>query len=344
MIWEGDQMYFTKQEMIDILATDNKQASEDLFKAAREKRNELIGDKIFTYGFVYFTTWCRNNCTFCYFRKSNDIDRYRKSYDEVLELSNNLAQSGVNLIDLTMGEDPKFHDEGFDSVNVLIKEIKKQTGLPVMISPGVVSRSDISGFASAGADWYALYQETHNEKLFSKLRINQDYNERMESKLYAKERGMLIEEGLMSGIGDTDDDVAESIIKMGEIGASQIRVMSFVPQKGSPMENDVVPDRIRELKIISLMRLMYPDALIPASLDIDGIAGLKARINAGANLVTSIIPPKTGLAGVAQSCMDVDDGGRTVDEVSKILGTMGLRVASNEEYQSYIGDMKCKTS
>lgn len=337
-------MYFSKEEIVDLLNTKDEKRIDTLFELAREKRGAKTGNKIFTYGFVYFTTWCRNNCAFCYYRKSNDIPRYRKSNDEVLKLSDSLAESGVNLIDLTMGEDSEYHEEKFETVNTLIKEIKKKTGLPVMISPGVVDEEEINNFASAGADWYALYQETHNKDLFEKLRLEQDYDERMQRKLYAKEKGMLIEEGLLAGVGESNEDIADSIIKMGEIGASQVRVMSFVPQKGSPMEKTENTDRVKELKIIAIMRLMYPNALIPASLDVDGISGLKDRLNAGANLVTSIIPPKSGLGGVAQSCKDVDEGGRTVEEVSRILDTMNLRTATNKEYSDYIGGLKCENA
>ena len=64
------------------------------------------------------------------------------------------------------------------------------------------------------------------------------------------------------------------------------------------------------------MRLAMPDRLIPASLDVDGIAGLEPRIAAGANVVTSIVPPDIGLAGVSQSELDIDDGLRTAPEVA----------------------------
>ena len=102
------------------------------------------------------------------------------------------------------------------------------------------------------------------------------------------------------------------------------------------MENCATPDRMEELKIIALMRLLYPQALIPASLDVDGIKGLKDRINAGANLITSIIPPKSGFMGVAHNTMDVDEGGRTVEEARGILDQMGLRIATREEYKEFI--------
>ena len=162
----------------------------------------------------------------------------------------------------------------------------------------------------------------------------------MNAKLYAKEKGMFIEEGLLAGVGESEEDIADSLLIMGEIGARQVRVMSFIPQEGSPMESCRTPDRMEELKIIALMRHLYPTALIPASLDVDGIKGLKDRINAGANLITSIIPPKSGFMGVAQNTMDVDEGGRTVKEAAAILDEMGLRIAEKDEYRDFLREVK----
>ena len=327
----------TKQEIIRLLETEDGEEVARLFAKAREIRKENQENKIFAYGFVYFTTYCRNNCNFCYYRRSNDIERYRKSKEEILATSKALIDSGVNLIDLTMGEDPKYHAEDFETVAEIIRTIKEEYDTPIMISPGVVSDAVIDKLKAAGADWYAVYQETHNRKLFEKLRVNQSYDERMHAKLYAREIGMKIEEGLLAGVGETTEDIADSLEIMGKIGAQQVRVMSFVPQEGSPMEGCSTPDRMLELKIIALMRILYPKALIPASLDVDGIDGLEDRINAGANLITSIIPPKSGCMGVAHNTLDVDEGGRTVAEAKVILERMGLRVATREEYKEYIG-------
>ncbi|HML37102.1 MAG TPA: methylornithine synthase PylB [Bacillota bacterium] len=329
-----------KQEIISLLRAEDPVEVGELFSRARKAREELFSNKIFLYGFVYFSTWCRNNCNFCYYRSSNNIQRYRKTRPEVIAIADALAKSGVNLIDLTMGEDWTYHEENFASVFDMIRKIKEKTGLPVMISPGVVEDGLIDRFAELGTEWYALYQETHNRELFSRLRIHQDYDERMHAKLHAKERGMLIEEGILTGVGESISDIADSILEMGRIGARQVRVMSFVPQQGSPMETVEPPDRLLEMKIIAVMRLMYPETLIPASLDVDGIKGLKDRVDAGANLITSIIPPLTGLAGVAQNSMDVDDGGRTVEEASAILRDMGLKPATAKEYMDYLAVLR----
>ncbi|MGN0659921.1 MAG: methylornithine synthase PylB [Emergencia sp.] len=331
-----DRRDYSEEELVRLLKSEDPDEIQALFAAARKTRQQVQGDRIFAYGFVYFTTYCRNNCNFCYYRKSNHIERYRKGMAEVLETSRALIESGVNLIDLTMGEDPQYHAEQFESVCSIIRTIKEEYDTPVMISPGVVSRDVIDRFADAGADFYALYQETHNRELFEKLRVGQDYDERMNAKLYAKEKGMYIEEGLLAGVGESEEDIARSLKIMGEIGARQVRVMSFIPQPGSPMEDCSTPDRMKELKIIALMRLLYPKALIPASLDVDGISGLEDRINAGANLITSIIPPRSGFMGVAHNTMDVDEGGRTVEEAASILKNMGLRIADREEYKTFL--------
>lgn len=326
----------TREEILRCLAETDAEKTEELFAKARAVRERASGDRIFAYGFVYFTTHCRNNCNFCYFRRDNQIGRYRKTKEEILATAKALIDSGVNLIDLTMGEDPAYIAEDYKSIEEIIRTIRYEMGTPVMISPGVVPDAVIDRFADAGATFYALYQETHNRDLFAKLRVQQSYDERMHAKLHAKDAGMYIEEGLLAGIGESPEDIADSLQIMGEIGARQVRVMSFVPQEGSPMEHWQTPDRERELKIIALMRLLYPNALIPASLDVDGIEGLKDRINAGANLITSIIPPRSGFMGVAHSVMEVDEGGRTVEEAAQVLAEMGLRIASRQEYLEYL--------
>ena len=175
-----------KEEIVRILKCDDEKEIKALFERASGIRRQVQGDKIFAYGFVYFTTYCRNNCNFCYFRRSNDIGRYRKTEEEVLALSKALVDSGVNLIDLTMGEDPLYHSEEFETVLRIIRKLKEM-GTSVMISPGVVPDEIIDRFKEAGADIFALYQETHNRELFKKLRKDQDYDERMHAKLHARE-------------------------------------------------------------------------------------------------------------------------------------------------------------
>ncbi len=329
-----------KEEITYLLNLGEEDHIHALFETARELRSKHFGEKVFMYGFLYISTYCRNDCNFCFFRKSNtNFRRYRKKDSEIMEAAHKLADWGVHLIDLTMGEDPHYfknNGNGFDTFVKLIETVRQATGLPVMISPGVLTDHVLKRLAKAGATWYACYQETHQQQLFKRLRPEQNYDIRLGAKLSAHRLGLLIEEGLLRGVGESSEDVADSILNMKVLDADQVRVMNFVPQCGTPMENQIPPDPIRELLTIAALRVTFPDRLIPASLDVDGLAGLKHRLDAGANVVTSLVPPGQGLAGVAQNSLDIEDGKRTSASVKSVLKTCGLTAASKDEYISWI--------
>lgn len=335
----------TREDLLFLLTREEEEEVELLFRTARELRARYFQNEVFLYGFIYFSTWCRNDCAFCYYRRSNRIPlRYRKSDEEILEAASLLAESGVHLIDLTSGEDEEHYarPDAFERIARLVREIKNRLNVAMMLSPGVVPKGAIRLFAEAGADWYACYQETHNPLLYKRLRLHQSFEERLQAKLFARSCGMLLEEGILRGAGDTYADVVASLGFMRSLGAQQVRVMSFIPQQGTPMEHSSTPDRLEELKVIAVMRLLFPDRLIPASLDVDGISGLEARLRAGANVITSLIPPSLGLAGVAQSARDIEEGYRTVQGIIPVLERSGMAPASKERYLKWVASEKQK--
>jgi methylornithine synthase len=324
------------EDIVFLLGLNETEQINKLFAVAKNLRRKYFGNKIFTYGFIYASTYCRNDCSFCFFRRSNsDSQRYRKAKPEIIATARRLADSGVHLIDLTMGEDPALFNgagAGFDRLVDLAESVCEASGLPIMVSPGVIPGDLLRRLSESGVTWYACYQETHNRRLFHQLRPGQGYDNRLETKLL----GMLIEEGLLCGVGETPRDIARSIEAMQSLDADQIRVMNFVPQPGTPMERRIPAEPQREMLISAVMRLVFPDRLIPASLDVDGIDGLKQRLGAGANVVTSIVPPGEGLAGVAQHSLDIEEGKRTHASVLEVLEASELRTATNDEYLGWI--------
>jgi methylornithine synthase len=205
-----------------------------------------------------------------------------------------------------------------------------------MASPGALPHEMFAKVRDAGADWYACYQETYNRELFESLRLNQSFDDRRNQKTWAMEAGLLAEDGMMIGLGETVRDRAETISTMSSLGCGQVRAMTFVPQVGTPMQDFTPYDSTEELKAIAIMRLLNQDKLIPCSLDVEGVAGLKKRINAGANVVTSIVPPSKHLAGVAQHELDIENGNRSVEHVFELLEDMGHHHASSAEYRAYL--------
>ncbi|AMK13703.1 pyrrolysine biosynthesis radical SAM protein PylB [methanogenic archaeon mixed culture ISO4-G1] len=327
----------TVDEIEQLMSITDKNEMEELFAAARRVREKEFGKKIFTYGFVYFSTYCRNNCSFCIFRHSNDeLGRYRKSVEEIVQLSAALQDSGINLSDLTMGEDPYMIANDYEKFLEIVSAVKDQVGISIMASPGAMPQHMFTKVRDAGADFYACYQETYNRNLFESLRLNQSFDDRRNQKIWAMQAGLLAEDGMMIGLGENVRDRAETIAEMSSLGCGQIRAMTFVPQPNTPMQDYVQYDSTDELKAIAVMRLVNHDILIPCSLDVEGFAGFNSRLDAGANVITSIIPPSKNLAGVAQHEMDIENGNRSVAHVMEMLDKKGLRHATDAEYRAHL--------
>jgi len=328
----------SKEEMRYLSTVEGSEISLSLFQIARKITEKKFGRRIFIYGFIYFSTYCRNDCTFCYYRKTNSgSQRYRKSPEEIMEAVQSLNEEGIHLIDLTMGEDPQIIEKkGFAPIIDICREVKRRYDIPIMMSPGVAPRSVLHDLAQAGVDWYALYQETHDRELYSKLRVGQSYELRQKAKIEAKREGMLVEDGILLGVGETPWNVVDSIYEMRAQKTHQVRAMGLIPQPGTPLEESSTLPIFDEMKAIAMMRLVHQDRLIPASYDIDGLKGLELRIMAGANVVTSLIPPDLGLKGVAQMDLDIERSARTAKSIAPYIRRLGLEIAGRQEYIEWV--------
>jgi methylornithine synthase len=325
---EAELAYIAKLNDIDAINA--------LFSTAREICRKNFGNKVFAYGFLYVSTYCRNTCKFCRYNASNrDTDRYRRTIEEILEGAILLKKEGVHLIDITTGEDPYiyYNPKGLNYLLDAISTIKENIGLPIMCSPGAVPLEWLDKIKKAGASWLALYQETYNRKLFEKIKPNQDFEYRLKVKERARNIGLLIEDGMLLGIGETIDDCIEGIYMMKKLGANQVREMGFVPFEGASIQNS--PPLLYEMKVIALMRIVHQDKLIPASYDIDGLKGLQLRLMVGANVVTSFIP-NTKFLGVANPYLGLNEKRRCVEHLKPYLSEIGLKFAHLNDYLEWI--------
>lgn len=314
---------------------------EEIFQAARALRGRYFGKRIFLYGFLYISTYCRNNCIFCAFRSSNKaLQRYRKSTPRIVEAALSLAATGIHLLDLTTGEDPLFHDDPeLRGLAGILEAVKNATSLPLMVSPGVVPERGLRVLKEAGADWYACYQESFDRGQFARLRPGQDYGARLRCKQEALRSGLLVEEGVLTGTGESLESLAGSIEAMIAGGYSQVRAMQFVPGPGIPLAV-VESHPYREAVLIAVLRLNCPQLLIPASLDVEGLGGLDKRLAAGANVVTSIVPRGRGYCGVASQDLDIENGKRSLGRVLDIAGACGLEPAQPGDLLSWMEERR----
>ncbi len=320
----------------DLLSITDKTELDSLFYTARAVRDHYFGNKVFLYSFVYFSTYCKNNCAFCYYNCGHDIPRYRLSLEDIELLCDGLKGEGFHMIDLTMGEDPYFYDNP-EKLAEIVRTVKDRVGLPVMVSPGVVDNDTFVELHNNGADFLALYQETYDRELYAKLRRGQSFEKRINARNFAKDIGYCIEDGILTCVEPDIESTLTSLRGMETSDPDMVRVMTFVPQDGTPYEGSEPGSSDQELKIISILRLMFPDRLIPASLDLEGIDGMVYRLNAGANVVTSIISSDSVLEGVVNYDRDMDERDRDIKSVVKRLESMGMVPADQSDFNKVLG-------
>lgn len=331
-----DGMQLSDDDLREMLLINDSVELEKLHYVARKVRDHYFGNKVFLYSFVYFSTHCKNRCAFCYYNTMNKINRYRLELEDIRNICKQLKGEQIHMVDLTMGEDPYFHEEPSRFAKV-IDIVKEELDLPIMVSPGVLDDKTLEMLRGHGANFLALYQETYDEELYKNLRVGQSFSDRIHAREFAQKIGYCVEDGLLTGVGNDVESTIISLKGMAKDNPQMVRVMTFIPQEGTPLEKKVQESNLSELKIISVLRLMFPNRLIPASLDVEGIEGMVYRLNAGANVVTSIIPSDSSLEGVANYDRKHEERKRDPKSVVEKLRTMGMEPAAQSDFNRILG-------
>ena len=64
----------SKKDITFLLSLEDNEQIDRLFQAAWDLRSKHFGDTIFLYGFIYTSTYCRNDCHFCFYRSPAERD------------------------------------------------------------------------------------------------------------------------------------------------------------------------------------------------------------------------------------------------------------------------------
>jgi methylornithine synthase len=184
-----------------LLGLEDRNLIGRVFEAALNLRREHFGDSIFLYGFIYFSTFCSNDCIVLSVPQIQPaLHRFRKLPGEILATAVRLLKK--ESISLTSnGEDPQVlkSDGGRWISGRITRAVKPQLSAQRFRRAGVADL--LNQLAHAGADWYACYQETHTQSLFARLRLAVSFNAGRLN--YQRVSKGFIEEGSFSGRRDS---------------------------------------------------------------------------------------------------------------------------------------------
>jgi biotin synthase len=251
------------------------------------------GDGVYLRGIIEFSNCCSLNCAYCGIRSGNqDASRYRMSEEEILGTCATVVRNGIATVVLQSGEDPWWDDERLCG---LVRRIKAETDLKVTLSVGERSRSSYAALRSAGADRYLLRIETTDKALFRTLHPDDDFNRRLACLKDLKELGYETGTGVMVGLpGQTLASLADDLLFFKSLDADMIGIGPFLPHSGTPLAKESPADFSLTLKMVSLIRLLIPDANIPATTAMGTAdpAGREKALRCGANVLMPNCTPQ----------------------------------------------------
>ena len=271
-----------------------KELKEYLRIKAREKADKIFGKYIFMRGLVEFTNYCKNDCIYCGIRKSNkNAERYRLNKKEILECCKVGYDIGFRTFVLQGGEDNFFNIERMSNI---VQAIKKEfPDCALTLSIGEKNEEYYKELKNNGANRFLLRHETSENEHYSKLHPKyMSLDNRKECLRILKRLGFQTGTGIMVGSPFQKlENIASDLIFMQEIKPEMIGIGPFLPHKDTPFANEKIGEMELTLILISILRLIFPLSLIPATTALGTIkeGGRELGILHGANVVMPNLSP-----------------------------------------------------
>lgn len=279
-------------ELTALLLSDSYDTT--LFSAADKKRREIYGDEVYIRGLIEFTNYCKNNCFYCGIRRDNkNAVRYRLTKEEILVCCEEGYRLGFRTFVLQGGEDPYYTDAFICDIVSDIRTLYPDCAITLSI--GEKSKESYKSYFEAGANRYLLRHETANNLHYRKLHPGSMSLQNRKQCLYnLKDIGYQVGSGFMVGSPyQTIDNLIEDIRFLQDLQPDMIGIGPYITHKDTPFSSFENGSLALTLRLIAVLRLMFPYALIPATTALGTIhpQGRELGLKAGANVVMPNLSP-----------------------------------------------------
>lgn len=263
----------------------------------------------------------------CGIRRSNrNAQRYRLTPEEILDCCRQGYDLGYRTFVLQGGEDPWFTPERIEN---LVRAIKKNyPDCAVTLSVGEHPKEVYQRWYDAGADRYLLRHETADPVHYDTLHPEvMSLENRMRCLWDLKQIGYQVGCGFMVGSpGQTPAHLAKDLLFIQQLQPHMVGIGPFIPQKDTPFGAEKAGTLELTLYLLSIIRLMLSDVLLPATTAL-GTIHLKGRelgILAGANVCMPNLSP----TAVRKKYALYDNKICTGDEAAECVQCLRRRIES----------------
>ena len=283
-----------KHHWLSLLSLPAGEERAAIARLASAIAREHFGCGVFVRGLIEISSYCKNNCYYCGLRCANKgALRYRLSKEQILACCRQGVELGFNTFVLQGGEDPLQTDQFItDVVEAIHREYPEKA---ITLSVGERSQEAYAAFRKAGATRYLLRHETASPSHYTRLHpATMSYAHRKKCLFSLKELGYQVGSGMMIGSPwQTVEHIAEDFVFLDELQPQMIGIGPFIPATGTPFATSPAGSAHLTLLVLSLLRLRFPKALIPATtaLATQLPDGMERGILAGANVVMPNLSP-----------------------------------------------------
>lgn len=289
-----NQELLSCEEFLSLLKGNSSHLRDILAHEARKKQSAHFGNKIYIRGLIEFSNYCKNNCFYCGLHSTNkNLERYRLTKDDILSCCREGYELGFRTFVLQSGEDKYFTDERM--IEIISHIHDNYPDCAITLSIGERSKESYQKFFDAGAERYLLRHETANSSHYHMLHPDSmSYHNRMECLRSLKEIGYQTGCGFMVGSPyQTKEMLASDLLFIQDFKPEMVGIGPFISHADTPFcdkENGTLEET---LLLISILRLMFPKLLLPATTALGTIAenGRELGIRAGANVVMPNLSP-----------------------------------------------------
>lgn len=292
-----------REKLIELLNSDGA-VKEELFRNAREIKQQEIGNRVHFRGLVEFSNICGKNCYYCGIRRSNkNVRRYQLTDEQILDAARFAHAQRYGSLVLQSGEveSPSFTGR----IEHLLREIKKLSAgtLGITLSLGEQQREVYERWFEAGAHRYLLRIETSNPQLYRKYHPADPlhgYQRRLECLHALKELGYQTGTGVMIGLPFQEPGhLADDLLFMKDFDVDMVGMGPYIEHPFTPLyrfREQLLPLQERfdlALKMIATLRILMPDINIAAATALQAIdpMGREKAISVGANILMPNITP-----------------------------------------------------
>lgn len=284
-----------KDEFITLLQNRTPRDAAYAAEKARALTDEVFGREVYMRGLIEVSSICKNDCYYCGIRRSNrHAQRYRLNKEQILACCEAGYRAGFRTFVLQGGEDPYYTDEVLTDIVSTVR--RRYPDCAITLSMGERSGESYRRLYEAGANRYLLRHETALPAHYAKLHpAGMDFDNRMACLHALKSIGYQTGCGMMVGSPyQTAEALAEDLLFIRSFRPHMVGMGPFIPHRDTPFAGEKTGSVELTLFLISLVRLMLPKALIPATTALQTLLpeGRILGLNAGANVIMPNLTPE----------------------------------------------------